>query len=195
MCYTYTEARWTALAFSKSFQRVSTLTRSRGIIMDLNPYTKTSGGGLDSKHGFGFCVLALGQEQPKRHRNNQCEIPRQFNHFQKYNHLFIPSFEPKINLKLDPHPVSFLLFSLILCLKFFEWQWTNHHRALQKLGYTSNMYNLHSWIERPSNFFLPMLCSEELHSSERKEDTKFQGRNDSVNFALFIKPSWWLCPT
>jgi len=36
---------------------------------------------------------------------------------------------------------------------------------------------------------LSPLSAKELHSSERKEDTRFQGRNGSVKFAFFIEPS------
>lgn len=62
--------------------------------MDTNPSIRTSEGGPDSdlspQPGFGFHGLALGQEQPNYHRNNQSEISREFHHFQK-NNIFVHS--------------------------------------------------------------------------------------------------------
>lgn len=173
--------------------RVSSLTGSRGIITHTNPHIKTSGGGLDSEsspqHGFAFCVMALGQEQPKYYRNNQSEFPSQFNNFQKNNNIFIHSFQPQINLKLDPHPVSFLLFSLILCLNSLS----GNEQTMTELPRNADIFPVRRIYTDEyrdlASFFFPAFCSEELHYAERKKDTRFQGRNGPVKFAFFIKPS------
>lgn len=77
--------------------------------MDTNPCIKTSEGGLDSEsspqHGFQFYVLAPGQEQPKYHRNNQSEIPRQFNHIILISTASNPKFV--LNLTLIQSVFSF----------------------------------------------------------------------------------------